>query len=236
MNVLAIGAHPDDLELLCAGTLARYAQAGHEVFMAIATNGEVGSATLSKEQTAKLRHEEARRSCARIGATLIWMGFPDEWLFDTPEVRARFIDAIREARPEVMLVHSTDDYHPDHRVAGQVAVDARIPSTVRLVETRLPAAERIPHIFVMDTIAGTAFEPELYVDISDVWDTKKAMLEEHRSQSEHLLRSFGIEYTEFMETQARRRGGEAGCRLAEAFREVKAFPVTGSASLLPGGP
>jgi LmbE family N-acetylglucosaminyl deacetylase len=234
MNVLAIGAHPDDLELLCGGTLARYAQAGHDVFMAIATNGEVGSATLSKEQTAELRHEEASRSCARIGATLIWMGFPDEWLFDTPEVRSRFIDAIREARPEVMFVHSTDDYHPDHRVAGQVAVDARIPSTVRLVETQLPPAARIPHIFVMDTIGATAFDPELYVDISDVWDAKKAMLEEHQSQAEHLRRSFGIEYAEFMEVQARQRGVEAGCRLAEAFREVKTFPVTGSASLLPG--
>jgi LmbE family N-acetylglucosaminyl deacetylase len=233
MNVLAIGAHPDDLELLCGGTLARYAQAGHDVFMAIATNGEVGSATLSKEQTAKLRHEEASRSCARIGATLIWMGFPDEWLFDTPEVRSRFIDAIREARPEVMFVHSTDDYHPDHRAAGKVAVDARIPSTVRLVETQLPPAARLPHIFVMDTIGGAAFDPELYVDVSDVWDAKQAMLEEHQSQSEHLRRSFSIEYTEFMEAQARQRGGEAGYRLAEAFREVKAFPVTGSASLLP---
>lgn len=234
MNVLAIGAHPDDLELLCAGTLARYAQSGHEIFMAIATNGDVGSATHSKEETAELRREEARRSCARIGATLIWMGFPDEWLFDTPEVRSRFIDAIREARPEVMLVHSTHDYHPDHRIAGQVAVDARIPSTVRLVETQLPPAERIPHIFVMDTIGGTSFEPELYVDVSDVWETKKAMLEEHQSQSEHLRRSYGIEYTQFMETQARRRGVEAGLRLAEAFQEVKTFPVTGSASLLPG--
>lgn len=233
MNVLGIGAHPDDLELLCGGTLARYAEEGHDVYMAIATNGEVGSATLPKEETARLRREEALRSCARIGAALIWMGFPDEWLFDTPEVRARFIDAIREARPDVVFAHSTSDYHPDHRVAGQVAVDARIPATVRLVETELPPAEKIPHVFVMDTLGGAEFAPELYVDVSGVWETKKAMLEEHGSQAEHLRRSYGMEYAEFMEAQARQRGLEAGCRLAEAFREVKAFPRTGSPRLLP---
>jgi LmbE family N-acetylglucosaminyl deacetylase len=215
VNVLAIGAHPDDLELLCGGTLARYAEEGHDVYMAIATNGEVGSATLSKEEAASLRREEALRSCARIGATLIWMDFPDEWLFDTPEVRARFIDAIREAKPEVMFAHSATDYHPDHRIAGRVAVDARIPSTVRLVETELPAAEKIPHVFVMDNLGGAEFVPELYVDISSVWETKKAMLEEHESQAEHLRRSYGMEYAKFMEVQARQRGIEAGCRLAE---------------------
>jgi LmbE family N-acetylglucosaminyl deacetylase len=144
------------------------------------------------------------------------MGFPDEWLFDTPEVRFRFIDAIREARPEVVFAHSTSDYHPDHRVAGQVAVDARIPSTMRLVETGLPPAEKIPHVFAMDTLGSAEFVPEFYVDVSGVWETKKAMLEEHESQADHLRRSYGMEYARFREAQARQRGLETGRRYAEA--------------------
>jgi LmbE family N-acetylglucosaminyl deacetylase len=99
MNVLAIGAHPDDIELQCAGTLALYAKSGHRVFMAVATNGNVGSPTHSREAIAAIRRKEQEASCALIGATLIWMDFDDEWLFNDRPTRARFIDAIREADP-----------------------------------------------------------------------------------------------------------------------------------------
>ena len=235
MNVLGIGAHPDDLEFLCSGTLALYRERGHEVFMAIATNGNVGSPTLSKEEIASVRHEEASAACSVIGAHLIWMDYPDEWLFNTPEVRTRFIDAIREAKPDVMFAHGSTDYHPDHRVAGQVAIDARIPSTVRLVETSLPPAEKIPHIFIMDNVGGIEFEPEFYVDIGEVFEAKQAMLEKHASQDAWLRHLYDMTYVEFMEIHARQRGLEANCRVAEGFREVKTYPRTGSSALLPGG-
>lgn len=234
MNVLAIGAHPDDVEFLCAGTLALYADRGHAVFVAIATNGNVGSPTLSKDEIAAVRRQEAEASCSLIGACLIWMDFDDEWLFDTPEVRARFIDAIRESEAEVVFAHSTDDYHPDHRVSGQVAADARIPSTIRLVETTRPAVPKVPHVFVMDTIGSVGFEPEFYVDIGgEAFERKKEMLGKHRSQDEWLKHLYGMSYVEFMEIQARQRGLQAGCRVAEAFREIKTYPRTGSAALLP---
>ena len=99
MNVLAIGAHPDDIEILCAGTLALYKQQGHTVFMAVATDGAVGSPTLSRPETAEMRRREQEKSCAILGAELIWMGFEDEWLFDDRPTRTRFLDAIRQADP-----------------------------------------------------------------------------------------------------------------------------------------
>ena len=127
MRILAIVAHPDDAELLCAGTLALCAQRGDEVFIAIATNGNVGTGdpTVTSEQIATIRHQEAKDSCAIIGAKLIWMNFDDEWLFNNEESRTRFIDAIREARPDVLIIHDPNDYHPDHRTAGEIARDRR---------------------------------------------------------------------------------------------------------------
>lgn len=232
MNILAVGAHLDDVELLYAGTLALYRKAGHEVYVAVATDGGAGSPTLSREEISAVRRREA--VCGVIGARLIWMGFPDQWLFDTFEVRTRFINAIREAEPSVIFVHDQGDYHPDHRAAGKVAEDARVPSSVGLVQTGIPAVSKPPHVFVMDTIGGLGFRPDLYVDVSETFELKKEMLLAHESQAAHLREAFGMDYVEFMRSHARQRGIEAGCLLAEGFREIKTFPVTGDPSLLPG--
>ena len=83
MRVLFIGAHPDDFEYFCAGTFARYARQGHELYVAIATNGNIGSHIHeTKEEIAAIRLEEAKEACALIGAKLIWMDFDDEYLID----------------------------------------------------------------------------------------------------------------------------------------------------------
>lgn len=233
MRVLAIGAHPDDLEILCGGTLAKYARRGDEVFMAIATNGDVGSPTLTREEIAAIRHEEAKRSAAVIGAELIWMGFPDEFLFNDKPTRIAFIDAIRKARPDVMFVHGINDYHPDHRIAGQVALDARIPASVRLVESALPHCDKIPHVFLMDNIGGIDFEPEVYVDISDTMEIKRQMLMQHESQDAWLKDIFNGSILDDMKALSTLRGTENGTAYAEAFRSVPTYPVTGGMELLP---
>ena len=235
MNILAIGAHPDDIEMQCAGTLALYAERGHKIFMAIATNGNVGSPDLTREEIGAIRHEEAKASCALIGAELIWMGFDDEWLFNDRPTRTRFIDAIREAKPDVMFIHGPSDYHPDHRISGQIAEDARIPSSVRLVETTLPHVEHIPHMFYMDNPVGIDFEPEAYVDISSVIETKRNMLLAHHSQDAWIRAIYdGDSITNMMEANAAARGAAIGVPFAEGFREVRTYPRTGSFALLPG--
>jgi LmbE family N-acetylglucosaminyl deacetylase len=235
MNILAIGAHPDDLELLCGGTLVRYAQDGHAVTLAVATNGNVGHPTLPREEIAAIRRGEAQASADIIGAELLWLDFDDEWLFNDRPTRETFIDAIRQAKPDVLIAHSPTDYHPDHRVAGQVALDARIPSAVRLVETALPAVDRIPHVFLMDCVGGIDFQPEVYVDVGDVLDVKERMLLCHRSQDEWLRDIYdGMDYVAHMRELTGRRGAEVGCEWAEAFREVRTYPPTGSAEMLPG--
>ncbi len=237
MNILALGAHPDDIEMQCAGTLALYARQGHKIYMAIATNGNVGSPTLSRSEIADIRHREQEKSCAVIGAELIWMDFDDEWLFNDRATRSVFIDAIRQANPDVMIVHGQGDYHPDHRISGQIAEDARIPATVRLVKTVLPAIPAIPHLFFMDNPEGLGFEPEFFVDIETVLPIKRKMLTCHESQNAWVsdVVGKGLDLGDIMEKNAAARGKQAGMAFAEGFREVKTFPRMGTSDLLPGG-
>ena len=89
------------------------------------------------------------------------MDFDDEWLFDNKETRLAFIDAIREAKPEIMFIHNKSDYHPDHRNAGQIAEDCRIPVSVRLVKSSFTYMKKIPHMFYMDSIGGIGFEQSI---------------------------------------------------------------------------
>lgn len=233
MRVLAIGAHPDDVEIFCGGTIAKYAARGDEVTIMIATNGNVGSSSLSQEEIAAVRRKEAEASAAVIGADLIWMGYDDEFLFHDRETRMAFINAIRKASPDVMFVHGPSDYHPDHRISGEIAADCRIPVTVPLIVTEFPPMARIPHVFIMDNLGGIGFEPEFYVDISDVYETKKRMIRAHASQDAWLQYQYGMDYVTFVAKTSAMRGMAIGVEHAEAFRSLPMYPVVGGPSLLP---
>ena len=92
MNILAVGAHPDDVETMCAGTLAKYAAQGHKVFIATATNGNIGSARHTMEQIGRIRKQEAANSAAIIGAEYICLDYDDEMFFEIDrETRLKFI-------------------------------------------------------------------------------------------------------------------------------------------------
>ncbi|MFH1903667.1 MAG: PIG-L family deacetylase [Candidatus Omnitrophota bacterium] len=94
MRTLAVGAHPDDIEFLCAGTLALCAKRGDEVFIAIVTDGGCGSPTLSRKEIAKVRFKEAKKAAKIIGVKLTWMNFADGYFFEKEEYRDRFVDLI----------------------------------------------------------------------------------------------------------------------------------------------
>lgn len=235
LRILAVGAHPDDLELLCAGTLAKYAVQGHEVTMAIATNGELGSTNLTKVQTAATREEEARAAARIIGAELIWMGFPDAFLFSSEQTRLGFIDLLRIAKPDVVITHYPFDYHPDHRAVAQVLMDVRILVQVPNIQTNHPCPPRgeVPEIYFMDTLAGIDFQPQEYVDVSDTFKKKQQMLSQHVSQSTWLEDQYKMSYMDLIELVAKFRGIQAGYRYAEGFRHYQTWPARATAGLLP---
>jgi LmbE family N-acetylglucosaminyl deacetylase len=227
MRILAVGAHPDDLEILCAGTLARYAERGDFVAMAISTNGEVGSSTLPKEAIARIREAEARTSAAVIGAELHWLGYPDEFLYENEQTRLRYIDLVRQVRPDLIITHDpAHDYHPDHLTTGQLLWNIRIMTAVPNIKTEHPPCDKIPELYFMDTVAGVHFVPEEYVDITSTIDKKRNMLAAHKSQESWLRDLFQMSYVEFMETCSAFRGIQAGVRYAECFRRSVTFPAS----------
>jgi len=130
----------------------------------------------------------------------------DEWLFNDRATRTVFLDAIRRANPQVMFIHSANDYLSDHRVAGQVAEDCRIPCSVPLVETRLPHCEKIPDVFYMDNAAGIDFQPEVWVDVTGVIEKKRRMLACHQSQDVWMRKAYDASIGELMERLSRMRG------------------------------
>jgi LmbE family N-acetylglucosaminyl deacetylase len=233
MHILAVGAHPDDLEILCGGTLARYAKAGHQVTMAVATNGEVGSPTLSREEISEIRRREAFTSAAVIGADFVWMNYPDEFLFSNEESRRSFLNMVRKARPDVILTHAPADYHPDHRTTGQIIWDIRIMTTVPNIETEEPPCVKIPEIYYFDTIAGIDFVPQYYVDISETFELKKQMLACHKSQSTWLEDQYQMDYMQFIDTISRYRGLQCGAKYAECFQVSPTWPKGSKPPLLP---
>lgn len=218
MNVLFVGAHPDDIETYCGGTAARYAARGDRLFFCIATNGNCGSSTIGPAEIAAIRQREAQAGADLLGAELIWLGYDDEFLMDTPETRRAFIEAVRRARPEVVICHWLNDYNPDHSLSGKIVDDIVSMAKIPNIETESPPTEIIPHVYHMETPAGVNFEPELYVDITGVFDTKVQMVRQHESQAAWMKDLFGYDLEAFLEIPARFRGLQASCPMAEAFR------------------
>ena len=230
MRILFIGAHPDDFEYYCAGTFAKYAKQGHELYVAIATNGNIGSFVHeTKEEIAAVRYEETKKSLAKLGAKLIWMNFDDEYLIDSREVRDAFIDAVREARPDVMFtLWKMQDYNPDHDITGYMSFIARINASIPLIKTAHAPAEKIPPMFYCAPLGALNFTPDYYVDISEEFETKLDMWKTHESQhGEWCEDCFGCDVTAGMIRQCEQHAYEtgSGIKYAEAFQLCKTWPI-----------
>ena len=218
MRVLAVGAHPDDLEILCGGTLARYASEGHDVVMCHATTGDMGSFVHSREEISAIRVEEARRAAAVIGAEHATLGLCDgEASAADPAQKRLVVDLVREVRPDVVITHAPNDYMGDHNEVSKLVFECSFYATFPNLETGRPRHDAVTPIYYMDTVAGLGFVPTEYVDITETMETKVAMLEAHASQLEWLRDHDGVDIVEEMRTAARYRGQQCGVRYAEGF-------------------
>jgi LmbE family N-acetylglucosaminyl deacetylase len=233
LRVLAVGAHPDDVEILCAGTLARFKEAGDAVTICIATDGAAGHARIPREELAEIRQHEARESAGLIEAELIWLGFPDEMLFHDQPTRLAFTDAIRAVKPDMIITHDPNDYHPDHRVTSELVRASSFVASVPNVESEHEAHEKVAPLYYMDTLAGRGFHPDEYVDVGPTIEIKREMLSRHASQLEWLADHDGIRIVEFMEKMARARGLQAGVSFAEGFRSEAVWPRGLTQRILP---
>jgi len=234
MNILFIAAHPDDIEVLAGGTIVKCVQRGDRVTIAVATNGNVGSPTHTREEIAKIREAEARAAAAILGATdFIWLNENDEFLFNDEPTRRKFIDAIRRAKADLIVTNYIDDYHPDHNACSRLATDARILAAVRLIETEHPPTSKIPDLYYMDSAAGLNFLPQEFVDVTAQMDIKRQALSKHVSQNVWAEAIFQQSLVELMERQTAFRGLQAGVAFAEGFVRPPTWPRSLERNLLP---
>ncbi len=236
VRVLALHAHPDDIEFQCAGTLALLVQNGCQVTIATMTPGDCGTAEYSAEEIAEIRRGEAKAAAALIGAEFLCVEFRDLAIFNDDESRRRVTEVLRKARPDIVLTAPPADYLCDHEMTSLLVRDACFAAPIPNYTTRqwepAPPLNRIPHLYFVDPIEGIDREgntvsAEFYVNVTDVFEIKRNMLACHASQRNWLLKQHGIdEYLESQRHWSEQRGKEIGVAHAEAFRQYRghAYP------------
>jgi LmbE family N-acetylglucosaminyl deacetylase len=203
LHAVCVGAHPDDPESGCGGTLLRFRAAGHRVTVVYLTRGEAGIVGRSHEEAARIRTGEATAACARLGAEPVFFGQIDGAAVYDRDAIAAMTRRLDELAPDLVFGHWPLDAHPDHQVASLLCQQAWL-------RARKPFS-----LFFYEVCAGsqtTGFHPTDHVDISDVRAAKRALVDCHASQDPADIYAGGGHalMEEF-------RGVEIQVRAAEAF-------------------
>src|SRR6185369_10688290 len=225
-RMLAVVAHPDDAELLCAGTLARARADGAAIGVCVLCQGDKGQPAEPIVNLAAVRLQEMTAATALLVAELFAVNVPDGTLADDEPTRDRLVEIYRTFRPTLILAHWTDDYHPDHRAAGQLAEAASWFAASRGRKTASPPLDQSPALWWMDAVTMSGFEPAIYIDVIEQVELKSRMLACHISQ---LARGSDKDFApldDLMRQQLAARGLQAGVAAAEAFRPHVAFKRT----------
>ncbi|MBF0330318.1 MAG: PIG-L family deacetylase [Candidatus Omnitrophica bacterium] len=199
MNILAIGAHPDDIELGCAGTMLKYVRRGHKVFYLIMSEGSQGG-------DAALRVKEQEDAARRAGVTRVFWGDCVDTQFHVTREMVTLIENIcQEVKPDEVYVNYPQDSHQDHRALGKAVMSA---------------TRHIPRVLYYEDYTSQDFNPEIFVDISDVIEDKIEVIKLHCSQ---VSRSYpgGLDMLESVRAVAHFRGFQGKVRYAEGFRPLR---------------
>jgi len=227
-------AHPDDAEILCAGTMLRLADAGWELHIATTTAGDCGTTELSGDEIAAIRIAESQAAANMLGATYHLLGEKDVNVVFDKETNRKAIDLLREIAPTLLFTHPRFDYMLDHEQTHLLARSAAFSYPIPNASLQpLIEGSSIPWLYYCDPIQGTdpysgmITRPTAYVDISKQLSRKAEILACHVSQREWLRSHHGMdEYIDDMKRHGRLRGEEIGIEVAEAFQQHRghAFP------------
>ena len=199
MNILAIGAHPDDIEFGCGGTLIKYAKAKHNVNLLVLTDGSFGG-------DPGVRRAEQNRSAKFMGAkSLFWGGLKDTEVVNTRELIVKIEEVIRKARPDVVFMNYYQDVHQDHRAASFAGISA----------TRY-----IKEVLFYEVPTTHSFDPDVFVDIQGAMDRKMRLLELHASQMDKT-RIKNLTIVESSRSCANFRGFQGRVKYAEGFKALR---------------
>jgi LmbE family N-acetylglucosaminyl deacetylase len=221
--VLAVYAHPDDADVACGGSLARWAKAGTAVHLIVCTDGGKGTfdPAAKPKKLAALRATELEESSEVIGlSSVVNLGFPDGELIDTEEFRHTLVGHLRRLRPNVVCGHDPtavffgQDYfnHRDHRIAGTALMDAVSPAAaLPLYFPDAGPAHQVATVLLTGTL-----EPDVWVDVTDTIECKARAVECHRTQ----FADPGGWAGDAVRRRAEEEGRRAGTRYAEGFRRL----------------
>ncbi|TIN24972.1 MAG: PIG-L family deacetylase [Mesorhizobium sp.] len=216
MKILALGAHPDDIEIFMFGTMAAYAAQGAELTFAIATDGAKGGKS-DPRTLARVRREEATAAAALLGVAPRFLDFPDGELVADAALIGALKALIGETEPDLVITHAPNDYHADHRALSD--------------GVRIAASFAVP-VLHADTMGGTGFSPTHYVDISAHADIKAKAIRMHQSQDPERFVDGARTQNLFRASQCNGAQGS----LAEAYRFEPTFPFADIRALLPPAP
>jgi len=201
MNILAIGAHPDDIEYGCAGTLIKYVERGHRIFLLVLTKGEEGG-------EGEIRQREQNAAAEVIGAQQVfWGDYHDTQLPLNKELIDKIEEVIATVQPDLILVNHGDDTHQDHRI---------------LTRATLSATRYVRNVLFFEVPTTQNFNPQIFVDISDTLERKFQVLEAHASQA--MKTNIEDMYIlELARANATFRGIQGRVKFAEAFAPLRLF-------------
>ncbi len=184
LNIIMIGAHPDDCDIRFGGTAYLYSQMGHKVRFVALCNGNKGHYKISPDELAKIRKGEARESGRRFGVDYVVLDYPDCELMPTLQVRDDVIRLIREWNADVVITHRPNDYHADHRYTSEAVQDAAYLVIVPHTLSEVPALKKNPvFIYCQDNFKKPLpFSADIVVDITSVVDKKIYGMMAHKSQ------------------------------------------------------
>ena len=234
LRILAIHAHPDDIEIQCAGTLLMLRQLGCTVSVATMTPGDKGSDEISAEEISEVRRAEAAASAVMMGADYTCLEFRDLSIVFDNDSRRRMAEFLRRQRADVIFAPPPVDYMHDHEITSQLIRDACFNAAVPNYRTQqwdpAPRCRKIPHLYYVDAVEGMdhfgiRHPVDTIVDVSGVIEKRLELLACHASQRDWLRRQHGIdEYIIASRRWAAQRGSEIDVEYGEGFRQYKGHP------------
>ena len=217
LHVVCVGAHPGDPEFGCGGTMARYSDAGHAVTFIYLTRGEAYDASISHKDAAAMRTREAEEACRLLNVKPVFAGQIDGSTVLDKASSERMAQLILSEGPDLLFTQWPVDSHPDHQVAGMLALNAWT-----MAKKKFPL-----YFYEVNTGDETmVFTPTDHVDITAVREKKKAAMFAHKTQSPEKV------YEGWFRTMEEFRGLEAGVKAAEAF--IRVGPGSSARLLFPG--
>lgn len=227
MKKIALGifSHPDDAEMLCAGTLSLLKNAGWTIHIATLTPGDKGTTEHTREEISSIRTTEAAEAAKLLNGTYHCLDFEDVYIFYDRKTINKTTALIRKIQPAIVFTSSPDDYMIDHEMTSLVVQTACFACGIKNMEVDEESFDPVPYLYYTDPVGGKdkfgkMVQPSIYTDITGEMSIKEKMLSCHASQRNWLLRHHKMDdYIIAMKQFAEIRGKEINTKYAEGFRQ-----------------